>query len=252
MGVTGTWPGGRTSQGVNYSMHARIRAGDPDAFRELFRDHAQLVFRHAVRTTGDWSAAEDVVSLTFLEAWRLRGKLRDEGESPRPWLMGIAVNVLRNTGRAARRHERALARVPLRDVLPDFADELVGRIADSAELAAAKNALGQLRRAEREVFALCVWAGLGYAEAAEALGVPVGTVRSRLSRARARLRRLTDSELRRRGGRREPRRTEPGRAGPRMTDPRRTEPDGMEPRGSGGQVQGGRTTAARSNEERTR
>ncbi|MDQ0698009.1 RNA polymerase sigma factor (sigma-70 family) [Streptomyces sp. W4I9-2] len=231
MRVTGTRQGGRTSQGVNYSMHARIRAGDPDAFRELFRDHAQLVFRHAVRTTGDWSAAEDIVSLTFLEAWRLRGKLRDEGESPRPWLMGIAVNVLRNTGRSARRHERALARVPLRDVLPDFADELVGRIADSSELAAAKRALGQLRRAEREVFALCVWSGLGYAEAAEALGVPVGTVRSRLSRARARLRKLTDSELRRGDG---------------------TEPSGTEPGGSGGQVQGGRTTVARSNEERTR
>ncbi|WP_405463511.1 RNA polymerase sigma factor [Streptomyces anulatus] len=243
-------------------MHARIRAGDPDAFRELFRDHAQLVFRHAVRTTGDWSAAEDVVSLTFLEAWRLRGKLRDEGESPRPWLMGIAVNVLRNTGRAARRHERALARVPLRDVLPDFADELVGRITDSGELAAAKRAWGQLRRAEREVFALCVWSGLGYAEAAEALGVPVGTVRSRLSRARARLRKLTDSELRRRGGGtesgargpggREPGGTEPGGTEPGGTEPGWTEPGWTEPGGSGGQVQGGRTTAARSNEERTR
>lgn len=249
MRVTGTRPGARTSQGVNYSMHARVRAGDPDAFRELFRDHAQLVFRHAVRTTGDWSAAEDVVSLTFLEAWRLRGKLRDEGESLRPWLMGIAVNVLRNTGRAARRHERALARVPLRDVLPDFADELVGRIADSDELAAAKSALGQLRRAEREVFALCVWSGLGYAEAAEALGVPVGTVRSRLSRARTRLRSLTDSELRRRGGGREPRRAEPGAGGAR---PGSAQPEGTEPDGSGGQVQGGRTAAARSNEERSR
>jgi RNA polymerase sigma factor (sigma-70 family) len=134
MQVTGTVAFGRTRQEVNYSMHARIRAGDPEAFRELFRDYAQLVYRHAVRSTGDWAAAEDVVSLTFLEAWRLREKLRDEGESPRPWLMGIAVNVLRNTGRAARRHERALARVPVRDALPDFADELVGRIADSEEL----------------------------------------------------------------------------------------------------------------------
>lgn len=166
--------------------------------------------------------------------------------------MGIAVNVLRNTGRAARRHERALARVPLRDVLPDFADELVGRITDSGELAAAKRALGRLRRAEREVFGLCVWSGLGYAEAAEALGVPVGTVRSRLSRARARLRKLTDSELRRRGGG-----TEPGARGPAGREPGGaesggTQPCGREPGRSGGQVQGGRTTAARSNEERTR
>ncbi|MCX4771961.1 MULTISPECIES: RNA polymerase sigma factor [Streptomyces] len=212
---------------MNYSMHVRIRAGDPDAFRELFRDYAQLVYRHAVRSTGNWAVAEDVVSLTFLEAWRLREKLRDEGESPRPWLMGIAVNVLRNTGRAARRHDRALARLPLRDVLPDFADELVGRIADSEELAAAKVALGKLRRSEREVFALCVWSGLGYAEAAEALGVPVGTVRSRLSRARIRLRKLTDGELRRSRSR-------------------------AEPVGVCGQVQGDRIAAVRSNEESDR
>lgn len=215
---------GRTRQDVNYSMHARIRAGDPEAFRELFRDYAQLVYRHAVRSTGNWAAAEDVVALTFLEAWRLREKLRDEGETPRPWLMGIAVNVLRNTGRAARRHDRALTRLPLRDVLPDFADELVGRIADSEELAAAKVALGKLRRSECEVFALCVWSGLGYAEAAEALGVPVGTVRSRLSRARVRLRKLTDGEL-------------------------RSSRKGAEPVVLRGQVQGDRIAAVRSNEE---
>ncbi|MGW1225536.1 RNA polymerase sigma factor [Streptomyces sp. NPDC002530] len=205
-------------------MHARIRAGDPEAFRELFRDYAQLVYRHAVRSSGDWAMAEDVVSLTFLEAWRLREKLRDEGETPRPWLMGIAVNVLRNTGRAARRHDRALAGIPRGDVLPDFADELVGRMADAEELAAAKKALGTLRRSEREVFTLCVWSGLGYAEAAEALGVPVGTVRSRLSRARKRLRALTDEELR--------------------SARKRWEPAVVP-----GQVQGDRIAAVRSNEE---
>ncbi|PNE35203.1 RNA polymerase [Streptomyces eurocidicus] len=181
---------------MKHSMHDRIRRGDPGAFRELFDAHASLVYRHAARVTGDRSLAEDVVSLTFLEAWRLREKLRDEGDSPRPWLMGIAVNVLRNTARAARRHERALARVPVRDTLPDFATELVGRMADAEQLAAAKTALGKLRRSEREVVTLCVWSGLSYPEAAEALGVPVGTVRSRLSRARGRLRKLAERELR--------------------------------------------------------
>ncbi|ARZ70294.1 RNA polymerase sigma factor [Streptomyces sp. HU2014] len=177
-------------------MHDRIRRGEPGAFRELFDAHAGLVYRHAARVTGDRSLAEDVVSLTFLEAWRLRERLRDEGDSPRPWLMGIAVNVLRNTARAARRHERALARVPVRDTLPDFATELVSRMADAEQLAAAKAALGKLRRSEREVVTLCVWSGLSYPEAAEALGVPVGTVRSRLSRARDRLRKLAERELR--------------------------------------------------------
>lgn len=220
----------RTRQHVDFSVHARLRAGDPEAFREIFNDHAQLVYRHAVRVTGDWSLAQDVVSLTFLEAWRLRDKLRDEHETPRPWLMGIATNVLRNTTRAARRHDRVLARLPVRDAVPDFADELVGRIADAEQLAAAQAGLAQLRRSEREVFTLCVWSGLGYAEAAAALGVPVGTVRSRLSRARTRLRRLADKELKKR------------------QDRRKT----VEPPDGGGQVPGGRTEAARSIEEKNR
>ncbi|MCP9956191.1 MULTISPECIES: RNA polymerase sigma factor [Streptomyces] len=205
---------------MDYSLHARIRAGDPEAFRELFRDHAPLVHRHAVRVTGDRTTAEDVVSLTFLEAWRLRERLLDHGDSPRPWLMGIAVNVLRNTHRAARRHRAALDRLPNRDTVPDFADELVGRLTDADQLAAAHKALARLRRTEREVFTLCVWSGLGYAEAAQALGVPVGTVRSRLSRARDRLRRLAEQELRK----------------------------NREPLTGTGQVQGGRTLAARSYE----
>ncbi|MGI5397573.1 RNA polymerase sigma factor [Streptomyces sp. CA-251251] len=205
---------------MDYSLHTRIRAGDPEAFRELFRDHARLVHRHAVRVTGDWTIAEDVVSLTFLEAWRLRARLRDEGDSARPWLMGIAVNVLRNTTRAARRHQRALERLPAREGVPDFADEVVGRMADADQLTAARQGLKRLNRSEREVFTLVVWSGLGYAETAAVLGVPAGTVRSRLSRARKRLSKLADEELRK----------------------------STEPLPHHGQVQGGRTSAARSHE----
>ncbi|MBF6056357.1 hypothetical protein AF335_10380 [Streptomyces eurocidicus] len=178
------------------SLHTRIRDGDPDSFRHLFRAHAQLVHRYALRATADWATAEDVVSLTFLEVWRLRARLPEEPDGARAWLMGIAVNVQRNTSRAARRHERALGRMPAKEAVPDIAGEVVGRMADAEQLAAAKNALGKLRRPEREVVTLCVWSGLSYAEAAEALGVAVGTVRSRLSRARERLRKLAEHELR--------------------------------------------------------
>ncbi|MFE5588048.1 RNA polymerase sigma factor [Kitasatospora sp. NPDC056531] len=180
---------------MELSLRARLRAGDQSAYGEIFDEHAQAVYGYAVRRLGDWAAAEDVVSLTFLEAWRLRGKLHEDGESVRPWLFGIATNVLRNTARAARRHRAAMERLPERDTVPDFADELVERLEDGSRLAAARRALAQLRRGDREVFGLCVWAGLDYAAAAEALGVPVGTVRSRLSRARARLRILVDAEL---------------------------------------------------------
>ncbi|WP_055479673.1 RNA polymerase sigma factor [Sphaerimonospora mesophila] len=168
-------------------MRARIRDGDPAAFERLFDESAKSVYNHAFRLTGDWSTAEDVVAMTFLEAWRLRRRIDAEGGSLRPWLLGIATNVTRNLRRTSRRYEDAVARLPRGEVIPDFADEVVGRIEDAARLVRVRLAYGRLRRQEQDVFALCVWAGLDYAEAAEALGIPIGTVRSRLSRARRKL-----------------------------------------------------------------
>jgi RNA polymerase sigma-70 factor (ECF subfamily) len=175
---------------VELSLRARVRAGDQDAFGVLFEEYARAVYNHAFRLTGDWSTAEEVVSLTFLEAWRLRGTIRAEGDSLLPWLLGIALNVSRNVARAARRQQAAMSRLPPAPGVPDFADELASRIDDAARLEVVRTAVRGLRRGEREVLALCVWSGLNYAEAAEALMVPVGTVRSRLSRARRKLQRL--------------------------------------------------------------
>ncbi|MFF3378621.1 RNA polymerase sigma factor [Streptomyces sp. NPDC002680] len=236
---------------MELSLRDRIRAGDPEAFAELFGAHARAVYGHAARLSADRGTAEDVVSLTFLEAWRLREKLRPEAAPPdegadvpegdglRPWLYGIATNVLRNTRRAARRHSAALARLPDRpadrDTLPDFADDVVGRMERAERLAAAQTALGRLRRAEREVFALCVWSGLSYAAAGEALGVPASTVRSRLARARQRLRTLSEAELARRTSADVP--PQP------QSQPQRKRP-GLDPRT--GQVPGGRRRTARS------
>ncbi|MFD9126273.1 RNA polymerase sigma factor [Kitasatospora sp. NPDC059571] len=178
----------------SFLPHQQTPAGDRRAFAALFDEHARTVFAHAVRASGDRDLADDMVSLTFLEAWRLRDKLRGEVVSPRAWLLGIATNVMRNTARTARRHRAAMSRLPPREPIPDFADEVVGRITDADTAAAAVQALGQLRRGEREVFMLVVWSGLGYAEAAQALGIPVGTVRSRLSRARDRIRKIVSAE----------------------------------------------------------
>ncbi|WP_280722467.1 RNA polymerase sigma factor [Kitasatospora sp. MAA4] len=220
---------------MDKSIRARVRAGDSVAFGQIFEDHARAVHRYAVRMTGDRAVAEDVVSLTFLEAWRLRARVDPEGESLRPWLLGIATNVIRNTRRAARRHQQALAKLPPREAVPDFAAELTGRIADAEQLAAAKAALEQLRPAEREVFALCVWEGLDHAAAAEALGKPVGTVRSRLSRARSRLRELTAKEL---AAARSAKSTRP--------------PESTQRTGICGQVTGDRALAVRSTKETIR
>jgi RNA polymerase sigma-70 factor (ECF subfamily) len=193
------------------SLRARIRDGDPAAFATLFDGNAGALHRYALRVTGNRATAEDVVSLTFLEAWRLRGRLRPDepgdgrdGDGLRAWLFGIAANIVRNTTRSARRHRAALERLPPRADEPDFAEELADRAAQAEELAAAHRALRLLRRGEREVLALVVWSGLSHAEAAEALGCRVGTVKSRLSRARARLRSLAQDELRQMRGRPEP------------------------------------------------
>ncbi|WP_266387428.1 RNA polymerase sigma factor [Streptomyces canus] len=178
-------------------MRTRIRAGDPDAFAELYDQCARSVYNHAFRLTADWSVAEDVMSATFMEAWRRRTSVEADGGSLRPWLLGIATNVSRSHYRSNRRYRAAAGAVAGAGVpeVADHAEETAGRVDDRRRIAATLTALGSLRRPEREVLVLCLWEGLEYADAARALGIPVGTVRSRLSRARGRLRKLAEVEL---------------------------------------------------------
>ncbi|MFF0010879.1 RNA polymerase sigma factor [Streptomyces sp. NPDC005374] len=188
-------------------MRTRIRAGDPDAFAELYDACARSVYNHAFRLTADWSVAEDVMSATFMEAWRRRDSIEADGGSLRPWLLGIATNVSRSHGRGNRRYRAAANAAAEAGVVEvaDHAEEVSGRVDDRRRIAATLTALASLRRPEREVLVLCLWEGLEYADAARALGIPVGTVRSRLSRARGRLRKLAEVELARKKG--EPTRT---------------------------------------------
>ncbi|MDF3293017.1 RNA polymerase sigma factor [Streptomyces sp. RB6PN23] len=180
-------------------MRTRVRAGDPNVFAELFDLYARTVYNHAFRLTADWSVAEDVMAATFMEAWRLRGKVDPEGGSLRPWLLGIATNLARNHCRSNRRYRAAATALaaagPSAAEVPDHAEEVAGQVDDRRRIAAALTAMGSLRRSEREVLVLCLWEGFEYADAAEALGIPLGTVRSRLSRARTKLRKLASAEL---------------------------------------------------------
>ncbi|MFF5403712.1 RNA polymerase sigma factor [Streptomyces misionensis] len=169
----------------------RVREGDREAFAQLYEDFARAVYNHALRLTGDWSTAEEVMSETFLTAWRSRDRVQEEGGSLLPWLLGIATHKADNARRGYRRRQLFLARQSP-GAVEDFAARTAGRIDDARRLHAVQAALGRLRRPEREVLVLCVWSGLDYQETAEALGIPVGTVRSRLSRAREKLARLAD------------------------------------------------------------
>lgn len=174
-------------------MRTRVRAGDPSAFAELFDTYARAVYNHAFRLAADWSTAEDVMAATFMEAWRLRDKVDPEGGSLRPWLLGIATNTARNQFRSNRRYRAAAEAAAAAELsVPDHAEEVADRLDGRQRLATALTALAALRRPEREVIALCLGEGLDYEAAAEALGIPVGTVASRLSRARKKLRKVAE------------------------------------------------------------
>jgi RNA polymerase sigma-70 factor (ECF subfamily) len=165
-------------------LWSRSRAGDADAFGQLFERHAKAIYNYCFRRVGDWTTAEDVLSIVFLEAWRRRSK----GLPPDkvlPWLYGIATNVVRNRRRAERRFTAALARVSAPPSEPGFSEVADERLDDERRMKEALGLLAQLPRHEQDVFALCVWSDASYEDAALALGIPVGTVRSRLSRAAA-------------------------------------------------------------------
>lgn len=167
-------------------LWARSRAGDADAFGCLFERHAQAIYNYCFRRVGAWTAAEDALSLVFLEAWRRRDA-EVEPDKVLAWLYGIATNVVRNQRRSQRRFAAALRRLRVPFAEPDFAEQAEQRVDDERQMQQVLAALPQLPRHEQDVLALCVWMGLSYEDAAAALGVPVGTIRSRLSRARARL-----------------------------------------------------------------
>lgn len=169
----------------------RLRSGDPDALAELFDRHGDRIYNHCFRATGDWAEAEDATSTVFLEVWRHRSRVLLHDGSVLPWLYGVATNVCRNLTRSRRRRQRALSALPRPDAVPDHADRVADRLGSTARMRAVLAAIDALPPHEREVLGLVAWSGLSYEQAAAALDVPVGTVRSRLSRARARLSDLT-------------------------------------------------------------
>jgi RNA polymerase sigma factor (sigma-70 family) len=178
---------GHISQADDGELWRRARDGEPECFGVLFDRHGEAVRAFCARRLGSVDAADDLVSIVFLEAWRRRSEVELVDGRALPWLYGIARRTMQHRWRTALRHRRALARLPSPPETPDHADEVAARLDDEQSLARLREAVDGLRPPEKDVLVLCVWQGLTYAEAAVALGVPVGTVRSRLSRARARL-----------------------------------------------------------------
>lgn len=167
-------------------------SSDRKQFAALFDRHAATLHRYCARRVAV-AAAEDVVAETFLIAFEKRDRFDTSHTSALPWLYRIATNLLRRHRREEARALRALARTGIDPLArPGGTDDSVERIADridasvaSRELAAA---LAAMPVRHRDTLLLYAWGQLSYAEIATALGISPGTVRSRLSRAKARLR----------------------------------------------------------------
>ena len=178
------------------ALWSALATGDKTAFGLLFDRHSRAVYNHAFRLCGSWSVAEDLTQATFLVAWRKRGGSVLTHGTALPWLLVVAGNLARTEWRSARRRRALLGRMP-REHEPDPADDAAGRLDAERAMAQVLAAVRKLPRAEREAVALCLWSGVSYPDAAAVLGVTEVAVRSRVSRARARLAQLlgpTDEE----------------------------------------------------------
>ena len=190
------WGSGRGRTGAGSSVVGRLREGDEDAMSAVFAEHLDVIYNYCYRRTSSWTAAEDLSATVFLEVWRHRRRAVELDGSVLPWLYGIATNVCRNHLRSRRRGAHALGRLELVDrgepADAPLEDRVVDQIDAGRRLQRALAALSALPPADQDVFVLVCWEQLGYAEAAQALGIPVGTVRSRLARVRRQLRLADD------------------------------------------------------------
>jgi RNA polymerase sigma-70 factor (ECF subfamily) len=165
----------------------RGSAREPERFAVLFDRYAAQIHRYAARRLGT-QTADDIVAETFLIAFRKRDTYDLDRPLARPWLYGIATTLVARHYRREERHFRALERTGL-DPLPEpMADAVVARVAAQEQERRLSGALAELSSGDRDVLLLVAWGDLGYEEVAEALGIPPGTVGSRLNRARRKLR----------------------------------------------------------------
>jgi RNA polymerase sigma-70 factor (ECF subfamily) len=164
-----------------------LSATEPEAFAAIFDRHATEIHRYAARRLGD-ALAEDVVGETFLVAFRRRDTYNPAFRDARPWLYGIATNMISRHRQAEVRLYRALARTGVDPVMESPVEDVVARVSAAGQRRDLAAALARLSAADRNTLLLVAWGELSYDQAANALRVPIGTVRSRLNRARRKVR----------------------------------------------------------------
>lgn len=160
-------------------LWGRVLTGDEAALAVLFDRHQARLFRHARRLLTAREDAKDAVTIAFFELWRKRESVRLVDGSPLPWLLNTVSHAARNLERSGRRYRALIARTP-----PAAPHEAPAGADETGVLAALK----RLPAREQSVIVLTVLEGYPDRAAAETLGIPVGTVKSRLARAKAKLR----------------------------------------------------------------
>lgn len=159
--------------------------GDAAAWEPLVRQHQEAVFRLCYLLLGDPDDADDVAQETFLRAWRYLKRF-DPARPLRPWLLSIASNLASNRRRSAGRHVSALMRAFRSEPAPP--DSIEEKSTDHAEAGDLWKAVQRLSVSDQQIVYLRYFLELSVAETAQALDIPEGTVKSRLSRALERLR----------------------------------------------------------------
>jgi RNA polymerase sigma factor (sigma-70 family) len=162
---------------------------DGPSFAAVFDRHYPAIHAYVARRAGA-DVADDVASATFLEAFASRRRYDQAKPSARPWLYGIATNLLRHHRRAEVRRIEGWARAAAASPDLDPPADVAARLDAQAAKPLLAHALARLSAADRDTLLLYAWEDLSYAEIASALAVPIGTVRSRLNRARRELREL--------------------------------------------------------------
>ncbi|GAB3958271.1 RNA polymerase sigma factor [Actinoallomurus acanthiterrae] len=164
-----------------------VSRDDPDAFAALFDRYSAMLYRYAVKRLGP-EVAEDLVGETFLVAFQKRHRYDPGRADARPWLFGIITKLIARHHRRERARYRALERALPEEAADSPVDRALAEVAAQSVRPELTSALAELSRGDRDVLLLIAWADLSYEETATALGIPIGTVRSRLNRARRKVR----------------------------------------------------------------
>ncbi|MEV5707404.1 RNA polymerase sigma factor [Actinoallomurus sp. NPDC052274] len=165
----------------------RLSAREAERFAEIFDRYYVEIHQYVARRLGA-ALADDVTAETFLIAFDRRERYDLTYPLARPWLYGIASNLVSRHHRAETRQYKALARLGIDDTVDGPADRIESRIDAESARGLLASALAAISPGDRDVLLLVAWAGLSGEEAARALGVPAGTARSRLHRARKKVR----------------------------------------------------------------